>query len=101
MADVVQHVRLQVLDVLVPPVPVPVPPVVPVPDLELGQLGRQVHEGYGHDLGLPLQAQRGAEAVVDEGPRHLHHLLQLGLVALQALGVLDQGGVGVVNLGKN
>ena len=58
----------------------------------------QVHQSYGYNLRLPLETERRAEAVIDEGPGHLNHLVKLGLVALQTLGVLQQWGVGVVHL---
>ena len=75
--------------------------VLPVLHLKLAQLGRQVHEGdrdhlqtkdsrmmrWTH-LWFPLEAQGGTEAVIDESPRHLDHLLQFGFVTLQTLGVL-------------
>ena len=40
-----------------------------------------MHDCDGDDFGLPLQAERGAEAVVDKGPGHLDHFLQLVLVS--------------------
>lgn len=34
----------------------------PVLDVELAEASRQVHDGDGDDLGLPLQGQHGAQA---------------------------------------
>ena len=67
--------------------------------LKFGEFCGEVHERDCDDLRLPLEAERRAERVVDEGPRHLHHLLQLGRVALalQAFRVLDQAAVRVVH----
>ena len=45
-----------------------------------------------------LEAKCCAQGIINKGPAHLDHLLQLGLVPLQALGVADQRGVGVVHL---
>ena len=58
----------------------------------------EVHQSYGHDLRLPLQAECRAKTVIHEGPGHLDHLMQLGVVSLQTLGVLQEGRVGMVHL---
>ena len=55
MTDVLEDVDVEPLDVLVPPMLVPLLAVVPVLHLKLGQLGGEVHERHGDDLGLPLQ----------------------------------------------
>ena len=60
MTNILENIRLQVPDMLVPPVLVLRSPVLPVPHLELAQLGGEVHEGDGDHLGLPLQAQGSA-----------------------------------------
>ena len=39
--------------------------VGPVLDLELGQLDRQVHDGDGDDLRLPLETQCGAQTATN------------------------------------
>ena len=55
VTDVLEDVDVEPLDVLVPPVLVPLLAVVPVLHLKLGQLGGEVHERHGDDLWLPLQ----------------------------------------------
>ena len=104
VADVLENVETEVLHELIPPVLLVLllfsgrRLVDPVGDLELGQLAGQVHERDGDDLRLPLEAQRGAVAVVDERPRHLHHDANLLAVALERLGVLEQVAVRVLAL---
>ena len=98
VADVLDHVNPQELDVLIPPVLVVRGLVVPVLEVELAELACQVHQGDGDDFRLPLEAESGAERVVDEGPAHLNHFLQLGAVPFEALGELDEGGVRVADL---
>jgi len=73
-------------------------PVVPVLEVELAEFPCQVHHSDGGDLWVPLQAEGGAQGVVDECPAHLDHLLKPGAVPLQALGELDERGVRVIHL---
>ena len=85
MTNILENICLKVPDVLVPPVLVLRRPVLPVPDLELAELGGQVHESDGDHLRLPLQAQGGAQTVIDKSPGHLNHLLQFRFVSFQTL----------------
>ena len=98
MTNVLQHLGLQITNILVPPGLVLRGLVLPLLHLELTQLGGEVHQSYGDHLRLPLQTQSGAQTVVDEGPGHLNHLVQLGLVSLQTLGIPEDGGVGMIHL---
>ena len=96
VTDVLEVAGVEVVDKLVPPVVVAVFPVGPRLDLKLGQFDGQMHDGDGDYFRLPPQAQRGPEAVVDKGPRHLDHLLKLLRLA-QAQGVLHDRAVRVVH----
>jgi len=98
VADILQHLRLQILDILVPPVLVVWQSALPVLHLKLAELCCQVHQGYGYHLWFPLKAECCAQTVIYKCPGHLHHLLQLWLVTLQALGIFQKRGVGVINL---
>jgi len=87
MTNIFQHFSLQILHILIPPILVLGQSALPILHLKLAELCCQVHQGYGDHLWLPLQAQGGAQTVVNKCPGHLHHLLQLWLVTFQALRV--------------
>lgn len=71
---------------------------IPFRHHELAQFTGQMNQSDSNYLRLPLQTHRRAQRIVDEIPRHLDHLLQFGLIALQALGVLDEESIWMLNL---
>lgn len=75
MADILQNLCLQILDILVPPVLMIWQSALPVLHLKLAELGCQVHQSNGYDLRFPLEAECGAQTVIHKCPGHLHHLL--------------------------
>jgi len=98
MANVFQNLSFKVSYIQVPPVPVLICLPLPVFHLKLAQLRSQVHQCDCNYLWFPLKAKGSAETVIHKCPRHLNHLLKLRLVSLQALGILQKGRVGMVNL---
>jgi len=98
MANILQNLGFEVSNIEVPPVPVLIRFPFPVFHLKLAQLRRQVHQCNCNHLWFPLKTKGGTKTVIHKCPRHLNHLLKLRLVSLQALGILQKGRVGMVNL---
>jgi len=98
MANILQNLGFEVSNIEVPPVPVLIRFPFPVFHLKLAQLRRQIHQCNCNHLWFPLKTKGGTKTVIHKCPRHLNHLLKLRLVSLQALGILQKGRVGMVNL---
>lgn len=73
---------------------------IPFGHHKLAEFTGQVNERNSNYLWFPLQAHGRAQRIVDEIPRHLHHLLELSLIALQTLGVLNQEPIRMLDLPK-
>jgi hypothetical protein len=67
-------------------------------DIVFGYFASKIHHSNGDNFRLPLQAKRRFERIVDEVPSFLHDFFWRRSAALQALRVLDEKSIGMVDL---
>lgn len=61
MTNILEVGHVQIDHVTFPPMLLVVVSIEPVLDLEFGELGSQVHDGDGDDLGFPLETECGTQ----------------------------------------
>jgi hypothetical protein len=76
VADLFQVGSFQIFGKLVPPADVIGKSVVPILDLELGELGGEVHDGDRDDLRLPQKTERCAKTETKSKIVNLYFKLQ-------------------------
>jgi hypothetical protein len=73
-------------------------PALPINHVKFTQFACQVDERNGYYFRFPLKTQRCTEGIIHKIPGHLNDFLQFCLVPFQALCVLYQEIVGMIDL---